>query len=148
MTSSRYTAQEIRTRLRIASREYLVSSSSASTPEESGQLPTTPFDSLISLKELGLVSANDPLLPQVCTYTVQGWPSQPNILMIPSSNLSTRFVMNFPFGTAIVWVEVIARAVIPASLQKKVLELAHEGHMGIKTVHNTVVVVRLTDFRA
>ena len=91
------------------------------------QLLTAPFDNIITLDELRRASGYDDLLCQVCKFIANSWPSKiEDILLWPfyqiRDELSVRNDSCLARGE---------RAFIPASLQQKVLSMAHECHSGM-----------------
>ena len=91
------------------------------------QLLTTPFDSIITLDELRLASGNDDLFCQVCRFTINGWlRTIEDSLLWPFSQI--RDELSFWNNSCLARGE---RAVVPASLQQKILSMAHEGHSGM-----------------
>ena len=91
------------------------------------QLLTAPFNNIITLDDLRRASGNDDLLCQVCKFTINGWPRT-----IEDSLLWPLYQIRDELS---VWNDSCLargeRLVIPASLQQKVLSMAHESHSGM-----------------
>ena len=81
----------------------------------------------ISPQELAAATYSDPILQQVLEHISNGWPKQrPNI-----PELHSFFQVQEELTTANGCIFRGNRAVIPVSLQLRVIQIAHEGHAGI-----------------
>uniref|UniRef100_A0AAY4BIC4 ribonuclease H n=1 Tax=Denticeps clupeoides TaxID=299321 RepID=A0AAY4BIC4_9TELE len=85
-----------------------------------------PLREVVSLQDLQLASAQDSVLSQLCTCIREGWPRTVPKDLVPFHRVKDELSC---------WNEVCVarglRAVIPGSLQPRILAMAHEGHLGI-----------------
>lgn len=90
------------------------------------QLLHTPLQETVSLQELQEASAADPVLSSLSEYIRHGWPKRVPEELTPYFGFRDQLAC---------WNDTcVARglcAVIPSSLQARVLAMAHEGHLGI-----------------
>lgn len=90
------------------------------------QLLHTPLQCMVSLQELKTASEQDPIFSLLRTYIREGWPLQVSEELMPFACIKDELSC---------WNDTcVARGfctVVPGPLRARVLEMAHEGHLGI-----------------
>ena len=89
------------------------------------------WSSGVTAEQLEEASIEDEQLAQVLRYTREGWPGQ-----IPSEDLRAYWQVKeelAPLSSESSCLMRGLRVVVPGTLRGRVLELAHEGHLGIES---------------
>ena len=86
----------------------------------------TPLESTVTLQDLKEASEQDPVISQLCSYILQGWPRE-----LPEELLAFSHVKQ----ELSCWNDTCVAhglcTVIPGALRARVLAMAHECHLGI-----------------
>ncbi len=88
-----------------------------------------PLSSVVTLAELQQASAADEALTTLRTYVQDGWPAKVDDRLLPYY----RFRNELSCGGGVCLARG-HRAVVPESLRSRVLQMAHEGHLGVVKV--------------
>ena len=125
LAGSRNQVADMLSRTRIADSDN-AEVSSREIEEYVNAVMTNATAKLVTRNELKTESQNDAVLQRVREYITTGWPTAIAEEMVPYHRIREELAVFDEYAIARG-----TRAVIPASLQQRVLELAHAGHPGI-----------------